>query len=213
MTLRIATQSVFDVAVSVNQVKSYSFSVDITTSQEWDYTASDLRLQVVLIESHIPENWFSLHEVNFVCREMYPNQNGTEVTLANNGDSENYHFDIDVPDTYDVMNCELVVFLQDNGTKEVMNSEKVSLGQIVGLAEMGETASRIYPNPATDQFTVESEYRIKHLSVVSLTGQTVYELALDQQTVNVTTVSLLPGLYLVEVETESGKSLQKLTIQ
>ena len=64
-----------------------------------------------------------------------------------------------------VWNCELVVFIQDNDTKEVLNATMVHLGQIVGVAEMGEQYSRIYPNPATDQVTIESQSVLKNVSI------------------------------------------------
>ena len=169
---RIQVASIFDLQMDVQQDGSTnSFQVSISTEQLWDYSSSDLRLQVVLTESHIPVNWFSLNEVNFVCREMYPNENGTALTLENNGDTEDLSFTVDVADTYDVNNCRIVVFIQDNDTKEVMNSQTVDLAQVVGIAEMGSQYTRIFPNPANGNTTIESESALKRVSIYNVTGR------------------------------------------
>lgn len=211
---RIATQSVFDLEVDITQTgKGYGFSVDVSAEQLWDYEATDLRLHVVLTESHIPENWFGLDEVNFVCREMYPDQLGTAVTLENTGDSQNFNFPIEVPDTYMIDNCELVIFMQDNGSKEVMNSQKVHLGQLVDIAEQGEQYSRIYPNPATDNVTIETVSNMKHLSIFSLNGQKVYDIALDQNAIDLNIDFLKSGIYIIQLETENGTKTEKLNIK
>ena len=187
--------------------------MDVSAEQLWDYTASDLRLHVVLTESHIPVNWFGLSEVNFVCREMYPDQFGTAVTLENNGDSEDFHFDVEVPDTHMIENCELVIFMQDNGGKEVMNSTKVHLGQLVDIAEQGEQYSRIYPNPATDRVTIETQSNLKHVSIFSLNGQKVYEIALDQNSLDLNVEFLNSGIYIIQIDTDSGTKTKKLNIK
>ena len=211
---RIALKSLFGVSLDVEQTaRAYSFSVDASVEQLWDYTSGDLRLHVVLIESHIPENWLGLTEVNFVCREMYPDVDGQALTLENNGDTEEFNYEIEVSDDYDIANCELVAFIQDNETKEVLNTTMVDLGQIVGVAEQGELYSKIYPNPATDMITVESESTLKRISIYSLNGQQVYELALDQNKVSMNVDFLKSGFYMVKIETDNGTKFEKINVR
>jgi len=211
---RIAKKSIFGLVVDVNlSSRAYTFDVSVDLEQQWDYTSSDLVLHTVLTESHIPHNWLGLDEVNFVCRDMYPSAFGEELSLANNGDTESFNFEVEVSDDYDITHCELVVFIQDNDTKEILNATMVHLGQIVGVAEMGEQYSRIYPNPTTDQVTIESQSVLKNVSIYTLAGQKVYELALDQNNVNLNIDFLETGIYMIRLETENGTKIEKLNVR
>jgi len=213
-TPRIEVQSIFDLQMDVLQEgSSNTFQVSVNTEQLWDYANMGLRLHVVLTESHIPVNWFSLHEVNFVCREMYPDENGTTLTMENTGDTEDLSFTVDVPTTYDVNNCRIVAFIQDNGTKEVMNSQTVDLAKVVGIAELGGQYTRIFPNPANGNTTIESESVMKRVSIYNVTGQKVYEVALSQNQVNLNTGFLKSGVYMVKIETVQGSKVEKLYVQ
>lgn len=212
---RISVQSVFGLQteIQLDGSRANTFEVAINMEQLWDYSSSDLRLHVVLTESHIPVNWFSLTEVNFVCREMYPDHNGTALSLENFGDSELVSFTVEVPDTYDVNNCRIVTFIQDNDTKEIMNSTTTDLAQVVGIAEMGDQYSRIYPNPASGRTTIETELPMKRICIYTLTGQKVFEIALDQNQYSLNTDHLENGLYMVKIETEKGSKAEKLFVK
>lgn len=211
---RIATASVFGLQMDANLLSGGNdFEVVLSSEQMWDYSSSDLRLHLVLTESHIPENWFVMDELNFVCREMYPNATGTALSLENNGDTQEDTFTISVSEAYDIAHCELVAFIQDNDTKEVMNATFVDLGQIVGIAEKGELFTRVYPNPAAGSVTIESASTMKHIRIYNLNGQKVYEVALDQQKVNLNIDFLNQGLYMIALETVNGNRIEKLNVR
>ncbi len=186
------------------------FNVTVTATKIYDYQGTNMSIHLVLTESNIPRNWFGMTEMDYVCREMYPGSGGTPTD-----------FELDVPETvdylvsvpYELNNCELVAFVQDVDTKEVMQSTKVNLGQIVGIEEMGEKYTRIFPNPASGQVSVESASVLKHIRIFTISGQKVYEMALDQNKVDLNIGFLNSGLYLVEMETESGRFIRKLTVQ
>lgn len=60
-----------------------------------------------------------MEELNFVCRDMIPDQNGT----ALNFDIDTTHsvaLDFTIPAEYAADNLEVVVFLQDNNTQEIL---------------------------------------------------------------------------------------------
>ena len=210
---RIDIKALFELTLEAQVSGGNNFEVVVNVEQLWDYSSSDLVLHLVLTESHIPENWLGMTEVNFVCREMYPNQFGQSIGLQNNGDTETYEYEIEVPENYVIENCELVAFIQDNDTKEVLNAMNVDLAQVVGVAEEGELFTRIYPNPASDHFTIQSESPIKQVSIFNLNGQKVYEIALDQNQVTLGADLLSPGIYMVQVTMEKGTRIEKLHIQ
>ncbi|MCF6171519.1 MAG: T9SS type A sorting domain-containing protein [Bacteroidales bacterium] len=190
--------------------RATDFDVSVTATKIYDYQGTNMSIFLVLTESNIPRNWFGMTEMDYVCREMYPGSDGTPTT-----------FELDVPVAidysvsvpYELSNCELVAFVQDVDTKEVMQSTKVNLGQVVGMEEMGEQYTRIYPNPASDIVVVETASAMKHIRIYNISGQQVYELSLDQNKVDLNIDFLNPGMYLVELETENGSSMQKLTVR
>lgn len=212
---RIDVPSIFgiDVDVTYNPSRDYSFSVNVSTEQMWSYEENDVVLQVALTESHIAESWYDLDEVNFVLREMYPSAFGTSIPIGEIGNIQEFSFDIDVPAEYMIENCELVFFIQDNDTREVMNATTENLGQIVGVSEVGELYSRVYPNPATDQVSIESEGVLKNISIFSLNGQKVYEVVLDQKNVILNIDFLETGMYMIRLETEKGSKVEKLNVR
>lgn len=190
--------------------RATDFDVTVTATKVYEYGGDNVSVFLVLTESNIPRNWQGMNEMDYVCREMYPGSDGTPTT-----------FELDVPVAidytvsvpYELNNCELVAFVQDVTTKEVLQSRKVNLGQIVGMEEMGEKYTRIYPNPASENVSIETASAMKHIRIFNISGQQVYALSLDQNTIDLNIDFLNPGMYLIELETENGSSMQKLTVR
>ncbi len=212
---RKAKRAIFSLETEITQTTNDNeFLVHVVAGQLWEYTSSDMRFQVVLTESHIPFDWEEImHEVNFVCRDMIPDADGTEVVLENPGDFMEFNFTVNIPGDYVIENCELVFFLQDNDTKEVMNTTKVNLGQVVGITEKGNLYFRISPNPANDRVKIQAESILKNISIYNLSGQKIYQRALNGKTTELNVDFLNPGMYLIRLETESDILTDKLIIQ
>ncbi len=55
--------------------------------EEYQWTTDDIVVHAVLTESHIPEDWQgTMNEVNFVCRDMIPDHNGTPLPRGASAD-------------------------------------------------------------------------------------------------------------------------------
>ncbi|HQK40602.1 MAG TPA: T9SS type A sorting domain-containing protein, partial [Flavobacterium alvei] len=68
----------------------------------------------------------------------------------------------------------------------------------------------IYPNPTSDNFTIEMENEVKSVEIYSLLGQKV----LSANTKNTNVSSLPKGVYLVRIEdTNNTTTNQKLIIE
>jgi hypothetical protein len=211
---RIATRSVFSLDVNITPTANdREFNVHIAAEQLWDYTSQDIRMHVALTESDIPYNWQGMTELNFVCREMYPDASGDEVTLENMGDTQEFDYVVEIDDDYELENCEFVIFLQDNDTKEVLNASKRSYDDIVGIAETGESYFSMYPNPATEKVSIEAQSTIKHIRIYNISGQKVYERAMEQTSADISIDFLNPGMYLIRLDTEAGTLTKKLSVR
>jgi hypothetical protein len=70
----------------------------------------------------------------------------------------------------------------------------------------------MYPNPAGDQLTVQTNGALQVIEICDMSGRVVQTVAATGSTTVIETASLAPGLYLVNVRSASGVSTQKLTI-
>jgi len=63
----------------------------------------------------------------------------------------------------------------------------------------------LYPNPATSQFTVQAEDKIRSVTLVSQTGQILVSLpAVNATKVNIATSGLPDGIYYIHIQTDSA---------
>lgn len=208
---RINVPSLFDLELNVTPTASGTdFDVKITSTKIYEYAGTTMSVHLALTESHIEYNWMNQTKLDFVCRAMYPNAGGT-TEVFNIDEPVIVEHSINVP--YELDNCELVAFIQDMDTKEIMQTKKVNLGQIVGMNELGEKYTKVYPNPASNNVTIETGSNIKHISIFNLSGQKVYEVALDQNSIDMNIEFLETGIYIMNIETENGIKVEKLNVQ
>jgi hypothetical protein len=123
---------------------------------------SDLRIFAVITESGIffnAPNGTTIH--NQTMRDMLPNSSGDPVSLMSPGDTllREYSFIADV--AWEIPNCDVVVFLQDNATKEILQAASQDILSL-GIEESAARGSRIarlelstgYPNPFKERAQV-----------------------------------------------------------
>lgn len=123
---RINVTSPFTIDLSFESGEGTNCVVYVNVEKVGDCNGNDVRLFVVMTESHIQRNWQGMSEVNFVTRDMIPNQNGTQLT----SDSQSLEATIDMAG-YSRENCEIIAWVQDfSGTKEVYQAVKLPLSEI-----------------------------------------------------------------------------------
>lgn len=128
---RMAMQTAFDIEITGSN-DGDEYDVTVSVEKVGDYSNSDLKVRFALTESHIPYNWFVMTECNFVNRLMVPNAAGTEVTLEDVGDDVDVDLSFTFDNSWDIDECELVAFIQDDANKFVLHSTSVMVTELGG---------------------------------------------------------------------------------
>ena len=123
---RKAIMSSFTIDV-VGETAGFSdYFTEITLEKVAASSASNIKLHVVVTESDIEENWQGMNELHYIERLMAPNQFGTDINFTSN-DTQVLNIDFSIEDSWVYESCELVVFLQDNNTHEILQGFKMQL--------------------------------------------------------------------------------------
>lgn len=130
---RMDVLSSFTIDMCGDNTTGSTYEFMVTINKVADYTGSNLVVHAVITESHIPESWQGMSELNFVFRQMYPDQFGTSISM-NTGDELELDYNINLDPSWDADECEFVIFIQDNTTKEILQGERVELNNMTGCA-------------------------------------------------------------------------------
>ena len=106
-----------------------NYDVTVTAEKVHTYTSNNLKLHFVVTESDITEYWQGQNHVSYVERKMVPNQNGTNISFSGSS-VQTVNLSFSVSQSWVQENMEVVVFLQDAGTKEILQGMKVPLTEI-----------------------------------------------------------------------------------
>ncbi len=103
------------------------YSIMLRLQDVGGYDGDNIKLRLALTESDIEYYWQGLTELNFVSRRMIPNHNGTDLSEYDLTEITDIELDFTFNNSWDDQHCELVVFLQDDDTQEVLQSNKIGL--------------------------------------------------------------------------------------
>jgi len=106
------------------------YTVNTEIQKVADYQTDNIVLHMALTESNIQFNWQGMTECNFVNRLMVPDQFGTAITMAT-GETLTVPLTFTFNNSWVKDNCELIVWLQNNTTKEVMHCAKVMVNDLI----------------------------------------------------------------------------------
>lgn len=210
---REATMSSFSVAIE-GEIGSSDVSGTVTIDKVANYSGTNLKLHVVLTESNIPEIWQGETELDFTERAMFPANGGNGLAIDfTSGSSQEITFTIPMDPTWVKENCELVFFLQDDDTKEVVQGDAVLLDDII-LSNADNVvqnrSSYFYPNPAKNRlFLYAEDYAdIEEVSIVDMLGKTVFEQNFYTEAID---IERLPsGVYLISYTENDEKKSAKI---
>lgn len=115
-----------------------TISIQATVSKPEADSNTNVVLHCAITESHITQSWQGQDHLNFVNRLMLPNQNGTPVSLATGG-QQTIPLQGDFATSWNINTCEVVFFLQNTSTKEVLQGIKYTLPGLLGVNPVSAT--------------------------------------------------------------------------
>lgn len=151
----------------------------------------NLVLHVAITESDIAYNWQGQTHLSFVNRNMLPGLDGTPIDLMN---LNSPYLEVELPlvmgATWVSENCELVAWVQDLESKEVLQASKVMLSDLLApvsaednlISPFVTALNSNYPNPFNPTTTISfslAQAGDTQLGIYNIKGQLVRSLVND----------------------------------
>ncbi|HOK37623.1 MAG TPA: T9SS type A sorting domain-containing protein [Bacteroidales bacterium] len=209
----MAKPAVFDVIIDAQQISAnpYKFNVSVDIEETFPYYSDEMRLFIALTETDINYSWQSQPKVNFVNRALYPNPNGLLLNFSSQS-TYNHSFELEIGPSYNVDNCELVAFVQNMNTAEIMQADTKKLFSTTNLNQINSISS-IYPNPASDILNIFSKEIISNIEISNICGQIVKSIDLSDNSIIVNISELEAGIYFIKINKNGNIEIQKFIKQ
>jgi hypothetical protein len=178
---RIAVPSSFtiDIEGTHSGFSEYNINVTVTIIAEAD--SDNLVLHFVLTESEIIKNWQNQHKLNYVERLMLPDQYGTKLDFSENNKNK-VSFTFTINKKWINKNCEIVAFVQNLSTKEILQGAKKELISFGSSNTNDVSILATYCPSAVCKNTFEPTIEIANYGSVSLTTlDIVYNINNDEE--------------------------------
>lgn len=209
----IGVPAVYTLDLTVEQVSiaPYVYNLTINAEETFGYFDSEMRLIVALTETNIAEAWQGLSEINFVCREMYPNANGTVIFGSETTYSNTIQVTID--ETFNVNKCQLIAYIQKWDDGSIQQAAKLDLSSFTNSDIKKTIATSVYPNPANEVINIAAEETINNVEILNMTGQVVYSKNVSAISSKININELSAGVYFVRVYTDNNVTTHKITVE
>lgn len=214
-------------------VKGDSLISEVTVTPHFTGTGN-YKLHMAATEYHYtnPGATTTQKEYYHVMRTMLNAGAGTTVTSWTAGVAQNFRWATkytkgtvaQLSNTFwgSPINGNLIVFVQDQSDKSVMQSQSVPATWPLSVPNVNSVISHtsVYPNPAIDRtsivFKLESATNVS-VNVVDATGRTVYsvpeqQLSSGNQTVEIPTAAFAAGVYLIKLNADGGSVTERFSV-
>lgn len=202
-TLQAELTKTSNLAVKVSDTKSGSnFTTTVDLNVLGTLPAGDYRLFVALVEKKINQTTPNGEAVHHdVFRDMLTSVSGDAITLGGAGTTTKYTFSVTANAAWNSAELYALAFVQNTGTKEVLNSGTRFDPVTTGTQEPLPTQVRVYPNPVQHTAIVplpdEGNVRVEAFDLGGRRHEMAY--AYDQQQVTLETAQLPAGVYVLKM--------------
>jgi len=230
---RYAIKTNFGITINGNfSGNNYNLSVVVDRYGESPFASNNLVLHLVLTQSNIPFTWQGQTHVESVNRIMVPNSNGTVINMSTQTQVTvplSFTFNTGWGGSITNHDFELIAWVQDLNTKEVIDAQKKDLASIppvfVNQMNNDHFLLNLYPNPASEytniDFYLKDAAKTK-LDIYNINGQLTKSL-LDadcnsgQKTVvwdltDFSGMSVANGLYLFKIVSGNKTATAKIFV-
>lgn len=220
---RMDLDSPLDMAISGGyNYQDREGNLDISVIATDEISHDSLRFHCAITESGIywpAPNGLEIH--NQTMRDMVPDAEGEPMTIQY-GDTLNFVRQFVLDDLIAADSCEVVVFVQDNGSKEILQAAKVQIIDLVETKIEDESAEPpsvfeifpAYPNPFNSSTTIAfsmPQAQFVTLTVYDLLGREVETLLDDHRPAGIHNITfdasdLASGVYFYRIK--AGESVE-----
>ena len=135
------------------------------------------------------------------------------LTLFSNSNQEKLNFRLkSLANNSDEPISDELIFNADEIYGKAMNPYPLHLTNPTGIKEtMTDQSVLVYPNPVTDELHILSESKIQSVSLSGMSGNCIQILSnISEYTLLMNTRNLVPGMYMLKIETSNGIVIRKL---
>lgn len=205
-TQRIDRKALYSVDVNVFHLLNNDYRAEVSIQQHSAYNGEQKTVHTALTESDIDFAWQNQSQVHWTCRNMYPDAFGTAVDFSDE-ETQSMTFDFTLGDDWVKDNCEFVVFLQADPSKEVMVATKVDLEDVIlNQDKLGNNTISIYPNPASGSLYL-SRYVEENFELTDLSGKSI-RAGKTGNRIDISGIS--PGFYVLKI---ADQEIRKIIIE
>lgn len=206
-----ATPAYFGVSATKNLVGNV-MNVSVTTMP---YLTGQFRLFAVVVEKTTTGNVATNGETSFknVMMKMMPDANGTIINCTADT-SITTNLSVDLTGTFKeadfATDHDVIVFVQDYTTKEIMNSSVAS--QLLSNNTFELNKIKVFPNPSNGVFTIETTLPTD-VVVFDITGKEVFKSSSVTSETSLNLTNLQEGVYMLKMKNELGEQIEKIIIK
>lgn len=124
--LRKTTPSPFEISLTTSYDSVARTGTVTATIQNTSSSGITAQLHFALIENHIPYSWQGMDSLQNVLRDMLPNAQGEAITVPA-GDTVIRTRNFTISPNWIDENCMIVVFLQNNSTREIYQGAEIAI--------------------------------------------------------------------------------------
>ncbi len=176
------------------------------------FISVDMKVNIAVVEVQTTENTGNNGESSFenVMMKMLPDADGTIVSFEAGTNTEiNETFNMSSTNVEEMDDLMVVVFVQDDTTKQVMQST-FALGQELGLNDDYLQNVGMYPNPSNGQLNISTDRELQ-VTIHDILGKKVF----SKEGINTEVLDLSHlnnGMYLVNITDGTNMTSKKLII-